>query len=188
MTLLTSDLENIIVGKEVYYNGDIKLVASNYSKIYIGSYCAIGDNLKIIGLSHDYNYPALQGTFYKKKFNDYHPGEKNEIPTKERTKGDIIIGNDVYIGDDVTIMSGVKIGDGSYINSKSFVSKDIPAYSICEGIPCKVSKSRYSRDVVKFLQELKWWDWDKERIALNKNFFYTNLNDKSLHSIKKLIR
>src|SRR5437660_6456868 len=138
--LLESDFKNIIVGKETYYNGDIKIVASRNSKVYVGNYCAIGNNLKIITLNHDYNYPVLQGRFFKNNFNDSHPGEKNIIPSKERTKGDVVIGHDVCIGDDVTIMSGVKIGDGCYIGTKSLVTKDMPPYSICGGSPCHIIK------------------------------------------------
>lgn len=168
--------DNITVGKDTYYNGEIKLVASPKSKIIIGSFCAIGSNLKIITLNHDYNYPAIQGKFYRKYFNAAHPGERNIIPTKQRTKGDVYIGNDVWIGDDVTILSGVKIGNGCCIGTKSLVTKDIPAYSICGGCPCAPIKYRYDNNVIKQLEELKWWEWSDEKIKKNHVFFNLDLN------------
>lgn len=179
--------EHISVGKESYYNGDIKLVASSDSKIFIGSYCAIGNNLKIITLNHDYNYPCVLGKFYRSNFNNRHPGELNNIPTKERTKGDVYIGNDVWMGDDVTILSGVKIGDGCCIGTKSVVTKDLPSYSICGGIPCKLIKFRYSEEIIQYLNSIKWWTWETDKIKKNKTFFYTNLNNITLIDLKKII-
>lgn len=186
MSLLKSS-NNIIVGKNTYHNGEIKLLASEKSKIYIGNFCAIGPNLKIITLNHDYNYPVLQGTFYRNYFNQSHPGEINTVPTLERTKGNVYIGNDVWIGEDVTILSGVKIGDGCVIGTKSLVTKDLPAFSICGGIPCKVLKPRYTIEKINYLTEIKWWNWDDDKIKKNKIFFYSNLNNLTLEEIKKII-
>lgn len=130
-----------IIDKTSIINGKSKIVSSKDSKIYIGKYCAIGDGLKIITLNHDYNYPAIQGTFYKNNFNLQHPGEIKTPPNKERTKGDVIIGNDIWIGNDVFISSGVKIGDGCCIGAKSVVTKDLEPYSICVGQPCREVKN-----------------------------------------------
>lgn len=186
MTLLKSS-ENIIVGKDTYYNGDIKLIASDKSKIYIGNYCSIGNNLKIITLNHDYNYPSLQGKFYKIHFNSNHPGEINKMPTRERTKGDVIIGSDVWIGDDVTILSGVKIGNGCCIGTKSVITNDLPSYNICAGVPCKIIKTRFPKNIVNYLLEINWWNWSFDKIKQNYKFFNTNLNQINLDDLKKII-
>lgn len=165
-----------------------KIITSVFSKVYIGKYCAIGANLKIITLNHDYNYPAIQGTFYKKNFNICHPGEINTPPTIERTKGNVIIGNDVWIGDDVIILSGLKIGDGCCIGAGSIVTKSLEPYTICAGIPCKKIKYRYKPDMINFLIILKWWNWDNEKIKKNLNFFNTNLNKVDVTCIKNIIK
>ena len=155
------------------------------SKIQIGKYCAIANGCKIITLNHDYNYPAIQGTFYNTYFKKKHPGEIKNPPNKERTKGDVIIGNDVWIGEDVFISSGVTIGDGCCIGAKSIVTRDLPAYSICVGSPCKAVKKRYNQNIINFLLKIKWWDWSDNKIKKNVKFFYTNLND--IHDISKII-
>jgi virginiamycin A acetyltransferase len=179
---------NIEIGKGTIFNGNKKLVTSPNSKIKIGKYCAIANGCKIITLNHDYNYPALQGSFYKENFNCKHPGEIKNPPNKERTKGEVIIGNDVWIGEDVFISSGVNIGNGCCIGAKSVITKDLPAYSICVGVPCKPVKKRYSDSIIKFLEDIKWWNWDSNKIKKNKNFFYKNLNDiKDIKELKKLI-
>jgi len=178
----------IIIDKTSIINGVSKLSSSKDSKIIIGKYCAIANGCKIITLNHDYNYPAIQGTFYKKKFNIKHPGETKNPPNRERTKGDVIIGNDVWIGEDVFIASGVIIGDGCCIGAKSVVTKSLEPYTICVGQPCVAVKKRYNKHIIKYLLKIKWWDWDEEKIKRNKNFFMTNLNDiDDIKEIKDII-
>ena len=82
-------------------------------------------------------------------------------------KGDTIVGNDVWIGQNVTIMPGVHIGDGAIIGANSVVASDIPPYTIAVGNPCKVKKKRFDDELIKYLLELKWWDWDSEKIFKN---------------------
>jgi len=178
-------IENVQIGKGTILNGKFRLVATKYSKIIIGKYCAIANGLKIITINHDYNYPAIQGTFYREFFNDIdHPGVTKEPPNKERTKGDVIIGNDVWIGEDVFITSGTKVGNGCCIAAKSVVTKDLESYSIYAGVPAKFIKKRFNEEVIKFLENQKWWDWSEKKIRANKKFFSTNLND--LKDLKKI--
>ena len=185
LSLLKVIMSNFIeIGSNTLFNGKKNLVASKDSKIIIGKYCAIANGINIITLNHDYNFPAIQGTLYKKLFNSSHPGCITKPLTKERTKGDVIIGNDVWIGEDVFISSGVTIGDGCCIGAKSVVTRSLPPYSICVGSPCKPVKKRYSEEVIDFLLKIKWWDWEDSKIRNNKEFFYTNLNKvKDLNSI-----
>ena len=64
-------------------------------------------------------------------------------------------------------MPGVHIGDGAIIGANSVVSKDIPAYAIAAGNPCRVKKYRFSEEEIQILEEVKWWDWDIEKIEAN---------------------
>jgi acetyltransferase-like isoleucine patch superfamily enzyme len=166
------NFNNVIFGEGTLFKNPIKII-SPLQGVEFGKYCAIAPNLKIIGTNHDYNFPAIQLTFYKKMFNISHPFDSN---SNIITKGKIIIGNDVWIGEDVVILSGVKIGDGCCIGARSVVTKDLPPYSICVGQPCKPVKKRYNEDIIQFLLKIQWWNWDKEKIKKNKNFFMTNLN------------
>jgi len=55
------------------------------------------------------------------------------IPLAKRplySKGSVVIGNNVWIRDKITILGGVFIGDGAIIGANSFVTKDVPSYSI----------------------------------------------------------
>ena len=82
-------------------------------------------------------------------------------------KGDINIGNDVWIGYNATMMAGVTIGDGAIIATNATVIKDVEPYSIVGGNPAKEIKKRFSEDIISKLLELKWWNWDIEKITKN---------------------
>lgn len=170
----------IMAGIDSFHNGNF--IIKGDENVSIGSYCAIGENVKIITSNHDYNFPAIQGTLYHKAFNKSHPGESQKPPNKERTKGDVVIGNDVWIGDDVTILSGVSIGDGACIASKSLISRDVEPYSIVGGVPAKILKYRYNAMTIEKLLRHKWWNKSFDEIKNSKDFFFTNLNNNSSES------
>jgi maltose O-acetyltransferase len=52
----------------------------------------------------------------------------------------IIIEDGVWIGANTTIIGGVTIGKKSIIAAGSLVNRDIPAYTIAAGSPCKPIK------------------------------------------------
>ena len=63
--------------------------------------------------------------------------------------------------------SRIHIGDGAIIGANSVVAKDIEPYSIAVGNPCQAVKKRFDDETIEKLLELKWWDWDEERIFDN---------------------
>ncbi len=173
------------IGKMSYHNGNFEVKGDQ--KVSIGSYCAIGRNVSIVTSNHDYNYPCIQGSFYRHYFDSIHPGEEKQPPNIERTKGVVRIGSDVWIADNVTILSGVSIGNGACIANNSVITKDIPAFSIVAGIPGRVLKGRYTQDVIEFLEELKWWEWSAKKIERNRSFFRTEISKISLGELRKII-
>jgi virginiamycin A acetyltransferase len=64
-------------------------------------------------------------------------------------------------------MPGVHIGDGAIIAANSVVTKNVPAYHIAGGNPCKIIKKRFDDDLIEYLLKLKWWDWPAEKIFAN---------------------
>ena len=166
---------NIEVGDYTYYddaNGADKFeehVTHHYEflgdKLIIGKFCQIASGIKIImnGANHRMN----SVTTYP--FNIMGNGWKKVTPklTDLPFKGDTVIGNDVWIGQNVTILPGVHIGDGAIIGANSVVTKDIPAYHIAAGNPCKVIRKRFSEELINYLEEVKWWNWEEEKIFKN---------------------
>lgn len=50
----------------------------------------------------------------------------------------VFIGQHAWLCEGATIMPGVKVGDGAIIGAKSFVAKNVPAYSMVSGNPAQV--------------------------------------------------
>lgn len=96
--------------------------------------------------------------------NDY---ENSEI----RNNKSVYIGNDVWIGANVIILPGVKIGDGAVIAAGAVVTKDVEPYSIVGGVPAKIIRYRFDRDIITKLVEIQWWNWSDEMIQSNINLF-----------------
>lgn len=165
---------NIVVGDYTYYD-DFENVG-NFEKnvkyhfdfiddrLIIGKFCMIASDVKFImnGANH------LTNSLTTYPFAIFGNGWGNAMANKSYPqKGDINIGNDVWIGFNATIMAGVTIGDGAIIATNSTVIKDVEPYSIVGGNPAKEIKKRFSEDTIAKLLELKWWNWDIEKITKN---------------------
>ena len=61
-------------------------------------------------------------------------------------------------------MSGVTIGDGVVIANNSHVVKNVESYSLIGGNPAKLIKKRFTKEQIDKLLEIKWWNWDDNKI------------------------
>jgi virginiamycin A acetyltransferase len=166
---------NIIVGDYTYYDGFDspdnfeKNVLYHYpvlkDKLIIGKFCAIAPGVRFImnGANH------LLNSFTTYPFWMFKNGWDAEKPDYANLslKGDTVIGNDVWLGLEAMIMPGIKVGDGAIIGTKALVTKDVPPYSIVGGNPAKLIRKRYCDEVIELLLQIKWWDWDIQKITAN---------------------
>ena len=166
---------NILVGDYTYYDDPVDSehfedhVTHHYEfigdRLVIGKFCAIARGVAFImnGANHRMN----SVTTYP--FNIMGGGWEKCTPSLEDLplKGDTVVGNDVWIGQNVTVMPGVHIGDGAIIAANSVVAKDVSAYRVAGGNPCRVLRERFDRALTDYLLELKWWDWPPEKIFAN---------------------
>ena len=166
---------NIEVGEYTYYD-DIdgaerfeERVTHHYpfigDKLIIGKFCAIGRGVEFV--MNGANHRMCSVTTYP--FNIMGGGWEKCTPRLSELplKGDTVVGNDVWFGQNVTVMPGVHIEDGAIIGANSVVACDIPPYCIAAGNPCRVIRPRFDEELTAYLLELKWWDWEPEKIMRN---------------------
>lgn len=165
---------NIIVGDYTYYD-DFEAV-ENFEKnvkylfdfigdqLIIGKFCMIASDVTFImnGANHLVNaistYPfAIFGNGWE------HAMDGKTYPLK----GNTVIGNDVWIGHRAVILPGVKIGDGAIIGAFSVVTKEVEPYTIVGGNPAQPLRKRFSDAQIESLLQIRWWDWDIEKITRN---------------------
>lgn len=169
LPVLIQPSNNIQVGKETFHNGNFEIRGSG--KVKIGSFCALGRDIKFITSNHDYNFAVMQYGFYKKYF-----GQKPIHSKPINLEFVIEIGHDVWIGDNVSILPNIKIGHGAIVGTGSVVTKDVAPYTIVGGVPAKMIKDRFSETSKALLLASEWWNWDDEKIKSNKDFFFKNYN------------
>ena len=178
---------NIIVGDYTYYDDfeDVMNFEKNVKyhfdftgdKLIIGKFCLIASNVTFImnGANH------LTDAITTYPFAIFGNGWENAMEGKTYpSKGNIVVGNDVWIGYNTTIMAGVTVGDGAIIGTNSIVTKDVEPYAIVGGNPAKLIKKRFSEEEIKDLLEIKWWNWEIEKITRNVQL----LADNSLEALK----
>ncbi len=144
--------------------GNPKVLFDSKANLKIGKFCSISDDVTIfLGGEHETNTSSCYPFTLK----------------NHQTKGNVTIGNDVWIGQYSTILSGVNIGDGAIIGANSLVTKDVPPYAVVGGNPAKLIKYRFDEETIEKLLELKWWDWDINKIMDNRRL----LNGKDLEKL-----
>ena len=146
------------------------LLFKQTDRVTIGKYCSFAQGVLIIA-SGEHNYRAVSNyPFYAHYL---HQG----VDKDTFSKGEVHIGNDVWVGARSTILSGVTIGDGAVVAAGALVSKDIPPYAIVGGVPAKIIKYRFSKEVINEFLKIRWWDWDKQFLDKNIDSFYLNVRE-----------
>lgn len=165
---------NIIVGDYTYYDDfeDVYNFEKNVKyhfdfigdKLIIGKFCMIASDVTFImnGANHlSESISSYPFAIFGKDWSNAMEGKNYPV------KGDTIIGNDVWIGYKASVMPGIQIGDGAIIAANSVVTKNVAPYSIVGGNPATEIRKRFSEEQIEQLLELKWWDWDIEKITQN---------------------
>jgi acetyltransferase-like isoleucine patch superfamily enzyme len=97
--------------------------------VRVGDQVLISSNVSIIGTHHPFDEPSV--TIYDAPRN---------------IDSFVEIGSDVFIGFGTIIVGTSRIGDGCVVGAGSVVVKDLPAFTVCAGVPAKPIRPRY-RDV-----------------------------------------
>ncbi len=140
-----------------------------------GRYSEIGNNSTIGATGHPLTWLSVSAFQYKKSTWGWHPeaAETTVVRPKKggrqsfRTVGPdrATIGNDVWLGAGVVVLRGVTIGDGCIVAANAVVTRDLPPYTICGGLPAKVIKKRLPDDLRDDLLDLQWWRYSPNQLA-----------------------
>jgi virginiamycin A acetyltransferase len=133
-------------------------------RLVIGKFCMIASGVEFIlnGANHlsdavsAYPFAVFGGAWSEAMRGKAYP-----------SRGDTVVGNDVWIGYRAALLPGVKVGDGAIIGAYSVVTKDVAPYTIVGGNPAREIRQRFSPGHVERLLQLRWWDWDPEKITRN---------------------
>lgn len=132
-------------------------------KLIIGKFCQIADGVKFITASANHRYDGISSY----PFAVFDGGSREGRASLPEAGPDTVVGNDVWIGQGARILPGARIGNGVIIGAGAAVAGEIPSYAIVAGNPAKVLRFRFSREEVRTLEALNWWDWPIETILAN---------------------
>ena len=140
----------------------------NGDRLIIGKFCSIACGAKFIFNAANHALGSLSTYPFPIFFEEWGlPTDCASIAEAWDNHGSITIGNDVWIGYEAVILSGVTIGDGAIIGARAVVTRDIPPYTIAAGVPAKPIRRRFDVETIARLEELRWWDWEEEKIRQN---------------------
>lgn|SRR5690554_3579432 len=152
--------KNVTVGAYSYIRSGVVIGAN----AEIGRFCSIGKAviLGVDGAAHPLDWVSTSPFQYDKNMHN----TLMQLPSYEVPPQKVIVGNDVWIGEGAKIMAGVTIGDGAVIAAYSLVTKDVPDYGVVGGMPAKIIKYRFSREIREDLSATKWWLYDTKKLLL----------------------
>lgn len=120
--------DNIGIGPQAYITAlNAKFICKGNSSIAEGLTVHTGNHARIVGLFVTDITEANKPLDYDK---------------------DVIVEEDVWIGCNVTLLSGVTIGRGSTVAAGAVVSKSMPPYCVCGGVPAKFIKFYWTIDQI----------------------------------------
>lgn len=152
------------IGEHTYICHNTKIDKKN---TIIGKFCSIADYVCIGGSDHVMDNLTTSPISYNRNpigiiGNIKISPEFLRCSTKSKKT---VIGNDVWIGYNAIVLAGVTVGDGAVIGAGAVVTKDVAPYSIVAGVPAKIIRYRFDKDIINKLIELKWWDLPDKYIS-----------------------
>jgi len=107
------------------------------AKIVIKDYFVSATNLKIATGSHERRVGRYLASITEEE-KDHNIGLDK----------DVVINEDVWAGFNVTILAGVVVGRGCTLAAGAVVTKSLPPYSICGGVPARFIKFYWTIDQI----------------------------------------
>ncbi|RDV11093.1 colanic acid biosynthesis acetyltransferase WcaF [Pontibacter diazotrophicus] len=100
------------------------VILYSQGRIMIGCRAVVSQGAHLCAGTHDYTLPGF--------------------PLITKT---IRIGDHAWVAAEAFVHPGVTIGEGCVIGARSVVTKDMPAWMVCSGFPCKPIKERMAEEI-----------------------------------------
>lgn len=117
---------SITVGKDVGLNAQTIIQSTTGNAVTIGDNCVIGQRCLVIGGGN------------------YDISNRNDLIRTSPIvdDGGVTVENNVWLGANVSVLGGVTVGQGSVAGTGAVVSRSVPPFSVCLGVPAKVVRER----------------------------------------------
>lgn len=135
----------------------------NGDRLEIGKFCSIACGARFLFTSANHAMGALS-TYPFPLFYEAWGLPRSEVTAAWDNRGGITVGNDVWIGYEAVVLSGVRIGDGAVVGARAVVTRDVEPYTVVGGVPARPIKKRFSQEVIRALEALRWWDLPRDRL------------------------
>jgi galactoside O-acetyltransferase len=117
---------SITIGRDVGINAQTIVQSTSGNAVAIGDDCVIGQRCLVIGGG---NYDV----------SDRHALIRTSPILDD---GGVTVENNVWLGANVSVLGGVTIGQGSVAGAGAVISRSVPPYSVCMGVPARVVRER----------------------------------------------
>ena len=144
---------DIRIDDYAFLSGEITL--ENY--IHIAPFCSLIGGLSGAGIiMKSFSGLSIHVTVYS--ISDDYSGEymTNPMVPVEFTnvqKGKVVLQKYVIVGASSVILPGAEIGEGAAVGAMSLVTRSLPEWKICSGIPARPLKER-SKTIIQLEQQL----------------------------------
>lgn len=133
---------NITNPKNVFLYGNNKIehctITASLAKFVMKKGAAAAEGLSV----HTGNHMRVIGKYYRDITNE------DKLASGQVLDKDVVVEEDVWVGCNVTLLSGVTIGRGSTVAAGAVVTKSMPPYCVCGGVPCKFIKFTWTIDQI----------------------------------------
>jgi len=129
----------------------------------------------LIGERHPFQYSTTSSFTYSTGYESFRDARRKilelddvifDLPVTEKFGATPVIGNDVWIGQKVQLARDIRIGNGAVIAAGSIVTKDVPPYAIVGGIPAKIIKFRFPKEIIEILNSIEWWAYSPKYLNI----------------------
>jgi phosphonate metabolism protein (transferase hexapeptide repeat family) len=130
----------------------------------VGKFCNIAAGVRINPTNHPMWRASQHHFTYRSQSHRLDADDDDEIFAWRRSHR-VTIGPDVWIGHGAILMPGITIGTGAVVGAGAVATRDVPAYAIVVGIPARVLRRRFDKELEAALLRIAWWDWPKDKLA-----------------------